>query len=93
MIKTALLIALSITSTYVIAAPATTVVGNNPNAAPAMVAPQTGIYFNQNSKYAGTTTTVNGATSYYQDGKYQGQAPAGNTQFLNQQGQIQQISK
>lgn len=55
--------------------------------------PQSGIYFNANGKYAGTTQTVNGSTSYYKNGQYQGQAPTNNSLFLNQNGQINQVSK
>ena len=66
----------------------------NTNTNPQLSAPQTGVYFNSSGKYAGTTSTVNGATSFYQNGQYQGQAPANNSSmFLNQSGQIQQINK
>lgn len=67
--------------------------GGGNSGMPPVAAPQTGVYFNANGKYAGTTTTVNGGTNYYQDGKYQGQAPATSNLYLNQQGQVQQISK
>lgn len=48
-------------------------------------APSTGVYYNSNGKYAGTTQSVNGSTSYYNDGHYQGQAPNGSNEYYNQQ--------
>lgn len=90
--KLHLLAVLSIIATSVLAAPAAGA-GNNLNPAVPPTAPQAGTYFNAAGKYAGTTTTVNGATSYYQDGKYQGQAPANSNLYLNQTGKVQQISK
>ena len=48
-------------------------------------APSTGVYYNADGKYAGTTQSVNGSTSYYHDGQYQGQAPNGSNQYYNQQ--------
>lgn len=93
MMKLYLLAALSIIGGSALAAP-TAGAGNNLNSATTVATPpQAGIYFNANGKYTGTTTTVNGATSYYQDGKYQGQAPANSNLYLNQTGQVQQISK
>jgi hypothetical protein len=53
-----------------------------PQTAPA---PSTGVYYNSNGKYAGTTQSVNGSTSYYHNGQYQGQAPNGSNEYYNQQ--------
>ncbi|TXJ00202.1 MAG: hypothetical protein E6Q32_06915 [Neisseriales bacterium] len=53
-----------------------------PQTAPA---PSTGVYYNSNGKYAGTTQSVNGSTSYYNNGHYQGQAPNGSNEYYNQQ--------
>jgi|GEM_PF-2173784 len=46
-------------------------------------APQAGVYYNSNGTYGGTTMTVNGGTSYYNNGQYQGQAPANTPIFQN----------
>jgi hypothetical protein len=59
-----------------------------PQTAPA---PSTGVYYNADGKYAGTTQSVNGSTSYYHNGQYQGQAPNGNAEYNNQQNNPEMI--
>lgn len=49
-------------------------------------------YYGSNGKYAGTSQSVNGGTSYYKNGQYQGQATTGSNIYYNQSGQMQIIS-
>lgn len=55
-------------------------------------APSTGVYYGADGKYAGTTQSVNGGTSYYKNGQYQGQAPTSSNIYYNQQGTPQIIN-
>lgn len=60
-----------------------------PQTAPA---PTTGVYYNSDGKYAGTTQSVNGSTSYYNNGQYQGQAPNGSNEYYNQQNNLEIVN-
>lgn len=55
-------------------------------------APTTNVYYGADGKYAGTTQSVNGGTSYYKNGQYQGQSPTNSNIYYNQQGTPQIIN-
>lgn len=55
-------------------------------------APTTGVYYGTGGKYAGTTQSVNGGTSYYKNGQYQGQAPTSSQIYYNKQNNPQIIN-
>ncbi len=55
-------------------------------------APTTNVYYGADGKYAGTTQSVNGGTSYYKNGQYQGQAPTSSQIYYNKQNNPQIIN-
>ncbi len=54
-------------------------------------APITGMYTNSSGRYIGNTTTVNGGTTYFNNGKYQGQSPANSQIYYNNQQQKNEL--
>jgi hypothetical protein len=61
-----------------------------PNAA--LSAPTINPYYGSDGKFAGNSQSVNGGTSYYKNGQYQGQTSAGSNIYYNQAGQMQIIN-
>ena len=55
-------------------------------------APTISSYYGANGKYIGTIHNVNGSTSYYKNGQYQGQTSTGSNIYYNQSGQMQIIN-
>jgi hypothetical protein len=78
---------------YVIAANASNINTNTPSPTNNLKnPPTTSVYYGADGKYAGTIQSVNGGTSYYKNGQYQGQAPTGSNIYYNQQGTPQIIN-
>jgi hypothetical protein len=81
-------------SASIITTNAATNFGSNLSTTPntTVSAPTISSYYGANGKYIGTSQNVNGSTSYYKNGQYQGQTSAGSNIYYNQAGQMQIIN-